>query len=41
VVAMVMVSVGPVLARCALADAPAGVSALLEPAGNSARTSSP
>jgi hypothetical protein len=38
VVAMVMVSVGPVLARAALAEAPAGVSALLEPAGKSART---
>jgi hypothetical protein len=38
VVAMVMVSVGPVLAFCALAGPPPGVSALLEPAGKSART---
>jgi hypothetical protein len=38
VVAMVMVSVGPVLALLALADGPPGLSALLEPAGTPART---
>ena len=37
VVAMVMVSVGPVLALLALADGPPGLSALLEPAGKPAR----
>ncbi|HET7722048.1 MAG TPA: hypothetical protein VFK43_18900, partial [Acidimicrobiales bacterium] len=40
VVAMVMVSVGPVLALLALTDGPAGLGALLEPAGKPARTAS-
>lgn len=41
VVAMVMVCVGPVLALLALAEGPAGLSALLEPAERPARTASP
>jgi hypothetical protein len=41
VVAMVMVCVGPVLALLALTDGPPGLSALLEPAGKTARTTSP
>ena len=40
VVAMVMVCVGPVLALLALAEGPAGLGALLEPAGKPARTTS-
>jgi hypothetical protein len=41
VVAMVMVCVGPVLALVSLTEGPAGLSALLEPAGKPARTTSP
>ena len=41
VVAMVMVCVGPVLALMALTEGPAGLGALLEPAGKPARTASP
>ena len=40
VVAMVMVSVGPVLALLALTEGPAGLGALLEPAGKPARIAS-
>jgi hypothetical protein len=40
VVAMVMVCVGPVLALMALTEAPAGLGALLEPAGKPARSAS-